>query len=76
MRINGKAFAHLMATTKAPGPVSLIIGHTFAAGIHVGIFLWPTSGWPAAAVAFITCAALHAVSLIAVPVEIAARRRR
>ena len=48
MRINGKAFAHLMATTKAPGPVSLIIGHTFAVGIHVGIFLWLTSGWPAA----------------------------
>jgi hypothetical protein len=76
MSINDKAIAHLMKTTKAPGPVSLIIGLVFSLALPVGIFLWLTVGWPTAAVAFVTCAALYAASLIPAPVETAAARRR
>lgn len=76
MRDNVKAFTHLIKTTKAPGPVSLIIGLAFALALPVGVFLWRTSGLPIDAVAFVTCAALYAASLIPAPVETAAARRR
>ncbi|WIE63177.1 hypothetical protein DEI97_008555 [Curtobacterium sp. MCLR17_032] len=76
MRINDKAIAHLTKTTKAPGPVSLIIGLVFSLALPAGIFLWLTIGRPTAAVVFATCAVLYAVSLITVPVETAVARRR
>ncbi|MGW8431104.1 hypothetical protein ACWGJ9_08270 [Curtobacterium citreum] len=76
MRINDKAIAHLMRTTKAPGAVSLIIGLVFSLALPAGVFLWLTVGWPVAAAAFAACAVLYAASLITVPVETAAARRR